>query len=458
MICNNADWQMKDGLVYLLGLSKKATIVFLLVILSLGSAATVHGQLPQAWNERFVQITRKVLPGVVNISVWRKKTKKGEVMYHKVGEGSGVIVSPNGFVVTNSHVLGKGNRFRVTLNNGKEYYNMPIGPENSSCLKDPSTDIALIKLKIGSQEKLPSVPMGNSKELRVGEWVIAVGNPFGLRHTVTTGIVSAKGRVNVGFADYENFIQTDAAINPGNSGGALVNLKGELVGVNTAIKTSSGGYQGVSFAIPVNMVKKVSKTLLRYGKVVRGWLGFYIRNRPLSHNFRQDQVEIEAVAPYSPAARAGLRKGDVILSYNKQPLRSFYQLRSLIATAEIGEKIRLSIQRNGQRKSLWVTVGKKPESNKARNLRHKSILLLGLEAVEAVGKRGVQVSYVRPQSPAHRASLRKGDRILEIKDSVVKSLQDYLKAIEPLSGGQKIRVLINREGKNYLHYLDTTGP
>lgn len=409
-------------------------------------------------SHRFADVTERAMPSVVNITVWKEIQIQDKKVYKRISEGSGVIVSPNGYIVTNHHVLNGGNQFRITLHDGREFTNIPIGPKNAAYLSDRHTDIALLKIGLKNGEKISSLPLGDSKKLRVGEWVIAIGNPFGLRYTVTAGIVSAKGRVNVGFTDYEDFIQTDAAINPGNSGGALVNLDGELVAINTAIKTNSGGYQGVSFAIPVNMVKKISKLLLEYGKVIRGWMGFYIQNRPLSQSFYRDQVEVVSVLPHSPASRAGMQAKDIITHYNGQSIRSFFHLRNLIATAEVGKKVNLRVNRSGQIIRLEVIVGKRPESERSRRLRFKAVSLLGIEVQDIAGSRGVKILYLQKDSAAQKSGLQNGDIILEIEQEPIATLENYYAAIEKILPGNKLRILVQRKGKLFLHYLFVPEP
>lgn len=415
-----------------------------------GSAESVGSKI----NNLFVKITQKTILAVVNITVWKKIKRSGNrFTWKRIGEGSGVIVSSNGFIVTNAHVISNGDHFRITLIDGEEYKSVPIGPVDSRFLIDHNTDIAIIKVGLKKGELLPTIPLGNSSKLRVGEWVIAVGNPFGLRQTVTAGIVSAKGRMNVGFADYENFIQTDAAINPGNSGGALVNLDGELVGINTAIKTNSGGYQGVSFAIPINMVKNISKMLLKYGKIVRGWMGFYTRNRPLTYNFRKDRVEVISVLPHSPAFHSGLKKGDIIEYYDGKRIKSYLHLRNLIATSEVGRKIRIDVRRQGRAVALMVLVGERPQSERFRYLRHKAIDLLGLDVQEVPGKRGVKIIFLRKDSPAVKSGLKISDIVMEVNSAVTRDRDDFNKQIEKLDGEEKIRVMVSRKGRLFFHFL-----
>jgi serine protease Do len=272
--------------------------------------------------------------------------------------GSGVIISPNGIIITNNHVVERANEIKITLYNKKSYECKVIG-------RDKRTDIAVIKIKKGLKagEKLPAIKIGDSSKLQVGELVLAIGNPFGLGHTVTLGIVSAKGRSGLGIVDYEDFIQTDAAINPGNSGGALVNIKGELIGINTAIITKSGGYQGIGFAIPSNMAMNIAKQLIKTGKIERSWIGVYISdlNEQIKKNYgiKVDKgVIIVGIAENSPASRSGLRIGDVIVKVDDKNIENVNQLRNYIMQLKPGTKIIITVVRGDRRYRFAVITGK----------------------------------------------------------------------------------------------------
>ena len=269
--------------------------------------------------------------------------------------GSGVIVSPDGYILTNYHVIRGADRIEVLLPDGKRFKGRVVG-------SDPKTEIAVIKI---DAVDLPTIIWGDSSKLRVGEIVLAVGNPYGLNQTVTMGIVSAIGRANIGIAEYEDFIQIDAAINPGNSGGALVNVKGELIGINTAILTVTGGYQGIGLAIPSNMAKTVMESLISKGRVIRGWLGVAMRSitPELAKELGLKEERgafIKSVARESPAERAGIQKGDVIIEYESKKINKPYQLRNMVANTAPGKEVELKIIREGRVKTVKVTTGELP--------------------------------------------------------------------------------------------------
>jgi serine protease Do len=325
------------------------------------------------------EVTAAVKPAIVNISTSRTvkisggtdpflddpffkkffgdnfKHPKQQKEQKSVGLGSGVIVSSDGYIITNYHVVKDAEEIKVLLSDKKQYAGKVIG-------SDPKTEISVVKIEATG---LPTVSWGNSDQLQVGEVVLAVGNPYGLNQTVTMGIVSALGRANVGIADYEDFIQTDAAINPGNSGGALVNVKGELVGINTAIFSTSGGYQGIGFAIPSNMVKSVMDSLIKKGKVVRGWLGVSIQpiTPELAKQFslkEESGALVGDVTENSPAEKAGLKRGDVIIEYDGRKIEEPYILRNMVANTLPGEKHQIKVLRDNKTLTIQVTVGELP--------------------------------------------------------------------------------------------------
>lgn len=316
----------------------------------------------------FVKVARLITPSVVNITVsktvevrdpWddffddpffrRFVPRRPPRRFEQQGQGTGFIVTPEGHILTNNHVVENADRILVRLADGREQEAHLIGT-------DPVTDIAVLKI---DARDLPAAELGDSDALQVGEWVIAVGNPFGLQSTVTTGIVSAKGRTHLGILEVEDFIQTDAAINPGNSGGPLVDLRGRVVGINSAIFSRSGGYQGIGFAIPINLARRVKDEILKFGRVRRGTLGIRMGTlRPDSArrlNIKGGAV-ITEVLPNSPARDAGLRRGDIIVEFAGQPVRDGRLLRSLIMQQEIGKRVPIVILRDGERKTLQVRI------------------------------------------------------------------------------------------------------
>lgn len=383
------------------------------------------------------------------------------------GQGSGVVISADGLVLTNNHVIDKADALEVTLSDGRSLAAELVGA-------DPKTDLAVIRISDAPADLVP-MPMGDSDALRLGESVLAIGNPFGLGHTVTMGIVSAKSRAGMGIVDYEDFIQTDAAINPGNSGGALVNLRGELVGINTAILSRSGGYQGIGFAIPTAMARTVMDSLVRTGTVDRGWLGVGIQDldRKLARGFGlpagTDGVLITGVMPDTPAAEAGIRRGDVVVGIDEADIRSAGQLRNTVALAGAGEAIDLRLLRDGREISVGVTLGRLPDqpgaavAPGARPRDETENTRLGL-AVRPVperladqldlqkGQSALMVAGVDPGSPAARAGLRPGDVVLEIDRRPIVSLREARAQLD--RADRSVVLLVQRNGRAQYVALD----
>lgn len=371
--------------------------------------------------------------------------------------GSGVIVSSDGLILTNNHVVENAEEIMVTLADKREHEAEIVGTDSKS-------DVAVIRLK-GDLKSLSPVPIGNSGELRLGDVVLAIGNPFGLDHTVTMGIVSAKGRANVGITDYEDFIQTDAAINPGNSGGALINLKGELVGINTAILSRSGGYQGIGFAIPSNMAKTVMDSLVEYGKVVRGWFGatFQDLDRNLAEAMKIRDLRgvlVSNVTEESPAAKAKLTRGDVIISVNGEKMTSAGRLRNIFATMGAGAAVELDIMRDGMKKAIALTLGKLPDIFDDQTTFAENDGVLGGITVAPLNeiisekfeiskkvKTGVVITEVASGSGAEQADLRPGDIILEINRHEVISVQNFTKLYQ--RSKKELLILIYRNGSTF---------
>ena len=369
--------------------------------------------------------------------------------------GSGVIVSQNGTILTNYHVVAEADEILVTLTDDREFNAKVVG-------SDPQSDVAVIRLE-ETPPNLEPLPFGDSSQLRMGDIVLAIGNPFGLAHTVTMGIVSATGRANVGIADYEDFIQTDAAINPGNSGGALVNLKGEFIGINTAIVSRTGGYQGIGFAIPSNMAQSVMESLIEHGKVVRGWLGVVIQDidRDLADAMGLDTsqgVLVSDVMKDSPAQKAGLQREDVILQVNDTQVDNTGQLRNTIATLGAGAEVTLTILRDGEEKEITLTLGERPDEEQlqAGKMETEEGLLQGLSVgpltpltrqqfnIPDSVKEGVVVTNVERGSAAHRYGLRPGDVILEVNRQSVDSVEAFQDAYS--QSDERMLLLIQRQG------------
>lgn len=349
--------------------------------------------------------------------------------------GSGVIIDAvKGTVVTNHHVVNGADEIVVSLDDGRTYNAELIG-------SDPDVDIAVLKLE--TFENLTQVTFADSEQLQVGDFVIAIGNPFGLGQTVTSGIVSALGRSGLGIEGYENFIQTDASINPGNSGGALVNLKGELVGINTAIIAPAGGNVGIGFAIPTNMAKSSIDQILEHGEVKRGQLGIIIQDltRDLAEAFDIDKqqrgVVIAEVQPGSAAEKANLRAGDVVISVDGKAVRTTAQLRNEIGKRRIGDRIKLTVLRDGRSKVIKVKVGE-PVSLAASTHIHKFLEGAQLQAKE--DGNGVEIVTVQRDSAAAEAGLRAGDVILSANRYRVSSIKELKEAAEQSESRLVLRV------------------
>lgn len=368
------------------------------------------------------------------------------------GLGSGVIVDPSGYILTNNHVIRGADEIKVTLLDKREFKGKVIGT-------DPKTDLAVVKI---DAKDLPYIELGDSDKLKVGELVIAIGNPYGLNQTVTMGIVSATGRANVGIADYEDFIQTDAAINPGNSGGALVNVRGELVGINTAIFSTTGGYQGIGFAIPSNMAKAVMEQLIKHKKVVRGWLGVTVQalSADMKKHFglKEDRgVLINQVFENSPAEKAGLKEEDIILQYNGKDITDPTQLRNLVAGTTPGKEVELKIFRDGKMLSVRITIEELPmEVVAARGEYENALKGVVVQDITPEIRRelqlpsrikGVVISDISEDSPA-QGYLQKGDVIMAINRTRINNTKDYQNIVSKLKDGD-ILLFIYRDGQTF---------
>ncbi|TXD33762.1 DegQ family serine endoprotease [Lujinxingia vulgaris] len=371
------------------------------------------------------------------------------------GLGSGVIVDAEGIVLTNNHVIEGADTIRLTLNDGREFEAEVVG-------SDPQSDIAVLRFK-DAPDDLKAIEFGDSDALRLAESVVAIGNPFGLSSTVTLGIVSAKGRGNMGIVDYEDFIQTDAAINPGNSGGALVNLRGELVGINTAILSKSGGYQGVGFAIPSKMARGIMESLVETGKVSRGWLGVMIQEltpelaSALEIPESARGVVVSDVQPQSPAARAGLQRGDLITSIAGRSVSSPGELKNRVGMAQPGTEVEVAYLREGQAMKGRLELGALEDAAgvaSAPGFAPSPVEGLSLQAlndelraqlrVPPALRQGVAVTEVAPGSEAARLRLRPGDVILEVNRRPVSSPADVSQLWQTSRG--QVLVLLYRQG------------
>jgi len=429
----------------------------------------------------WVELTRALKPAVVNIST--KRVEERAQLQNPFGEqnpfedneqlqqffkrfggqqsprrtvrsmGSGFIINPAGYIVTNNHVVEGATDIRVKIDDGRELAARIVG-------RDPKTDLALLKVEATG---LPVIPLGDSTQLQVGEQVMAIGNPFGLERTVTTGIVSATGRV-IGQGPYDDFVQTDASINPGNSGGPLINARGQAIGINAAIFSQSGGSVGIGFAIPVNQAKAVVTQLAAAGKVTRGWLGVTIQplTAELAKGFNVTEgtgALVSGVQDKSPAARAGIKAGDILTQYDGQKVGTSADLPKLVAATTVGRQIPVTVVREGKTVALNVTIAQMDEPGQpvvAQAEEAKGPLGLTVETVTpSMAKglklsepRGVVVRDVRSGSPAENAGVRAGDVITEVNHQVVTDAAQMKRALEKHPKGVPVVVMINRDGNN----------
>ena len=365
------------------------------------------------------------------------------------GLGSGFVVNADGYVVTNNHVVDGATEIRVKFADGRELPGRVVG-------RDPRTDLALLKVE---GHGLPTIPLGDSSALRVGEPVMAIGNPFGLEQTVTTGIVSATGRV-IGEGPYDDFIQTDASINPGNSGGPLINARGQVIGINTAIVSRSGGSVGIGFAIPVNLAKPVVTQLASAGHVTRGWLGVGIQplTADLAKSFRLTRTDgalVTSVSEGSPAAKAGLKEGDVIVEYDGRPVARAGDLPRAVAETPVGRAVPLKVVRDGKPVTLTATVARLEETREAKAESAPDEPALGVSAhtltpavAQQLGLReqqGVLILNVNDGSRAEAAGLKAGDIIAQVDHRPVSNVEDLQQALRRHATGAPVLLLVHRE-------------
>ena len=365
--------------------------------------------------------------------------------------GSGFIIDPHGYILTNNHVVKGATEIKVKLHDGSTYNAKLVGA-------DPKTDIALIKID-PKGKKLVAAQLGDSDRVEIGQWVLAVGNPFGLSYTVTAGIISAKGRV-IGEGPYDNFLQTDASINPGNSGGPLINaMTGKVIGINTAIVAQA---QGIGFAIPINMAKEILPQLKTRGRVIRGWLGVYIQamTPELAKSFGLKKAEgavITQVIKDSPADKAGLKEGDIIMEYRGKKIKSLRELPRMVAATPPGTVVTLKVLRNGRLKTLKVKIGTMPQEEASLAEPGGEQLKLGLkvapippEVSQKTGiTGGVYVTQVEPGTPAYDAGIQPGDIILRVNRKRIRSLADFREAMARIKPGEVVAFLIRRGNSSF---------
>jgi len=425
----------------------------------------------------FSDLAEKVRPGVVNLQVVKKVKNVGFGLRgnpfgdsnpfgdffgpfsegnppsgsHKQGVGSGFIMSQEGYILTNNHVVEDADQIKVKLANGKEYDGKVVG-------RDPKTDLALVK--IDGAPDLHPLKLGNSEEIKVGSWVVAIGSPFGLEQTVTAGIVSAKGRV-IGSGPYDNFIQTDASINPGNSGGPLINMKGEVIGINTAIIASG---QGIGFAIPINMAKDIAPQLQDKGHVTRGWLGVSIQEMTpelaKSMGLKEKKGALVAqVVTGSPAEKAGIEQGDVIVEFDGKEVADSKDLPRIVASTSVGKSVTVKLSREGKVTDRQVKLGemeekgvemsKVPSSHKALGIAVQNLTPEIAKELGVKKSAGVVVTRVEPESPAAEAGIQPGDVIQEVNRKPVKNVEDFVQKVEKAKDKDSILLFIQR-GQNSL--------
>ena len=386
----------------------------------------------------------------------------GQREYKQHGLGSGVIVSADGYILTNNHVVGNAEEIHVTLEDKREFTAKVIG-------KDAKTDLGLIK--IDTKDALPVATLGDSNSTDVGDWVIAIGNPFNVGMTVTAGIVSAKGRLLGG--DYDDFIQTDASINPGNSGGPLINARGEVIGINTAIYSRTGASNGIGFAIPIDMARNVMDQLKAHGRVVRGWLGVEIQEvtADLAQSFGLPKPEGALVASADkdgPAGKAGIERGDIVLSFNGHPVNDEHELPTLVAQTPINQKVPVEVVRNGKHVNLEVTIGERKEPQVASAKSEEPGGNWGMQVGDITPElaqrfhlestKGVVIQKVAPDSPSAEAGLQPGDVVMEVNHDKIAALADFVaKAKEAQSNKKPALLLVQRGGATLYTVIKPAG-
>lgn len=443
------------------------------LILSCNAGLNAAETLAQQTSKDFTSVAKSAIPAVVTIKVKTGKHTsthedsefgdyddffqrffshkyKNQPSEPSMGQASGFIISPEGLILTNSHVVQDATDIQVLLEDGRDFPAKVIGV-------DPNTEVALIKI---DGEKLPFLRLGNSDKLEIGEWVVAIGNSLGLQATLTVGVVSAKGRNNLDIADVEDFIQTDAAINRGNSGGPLLNLSGEVVGMNTAIATSgnSGGYIGIGFAIPSNLIQHVVDQLKASGTVTRGFIGVSMQHidHDLAQAFGLKQSTgalVADVSKGSPAEKAGIKQGDIIQALNNQPVTNIATLRNTIMLMNPGTKITLTVQRNGNSIQIPLEIGSYPVAKAPQSVSVSGNQLgfdvqdLTPELARSIGvgdEKGVVINKIDPNSQAALAGLKKGALIMAVNQRPITNIEQFNKALQETQADRPVLLLVKQ--------------
>jgi len=432
----------------------------------------------------FVEVAKKVQPSVVNVTTEKTITvkpwerygedffrgspfedffkgfglsprEKGKEYRHKQRSGgSGVIVDKEGYILTNNHVIDGADKVKVRLNDGREFPAMVKG-------QDTRTDLAVLHIKA---KDLPVATLGDSDKLEVGEWAIAIGSPFGLEHTVTVGVISAKGRSGLGTGTYEDFVQTDASINPGNSGGPLINIDGEVVGINAMIIQPG---TGIGFAIPINMAKQILNDLIKQGRVVRPWLGISAQDLTpeMAEHFQVKEKEgvlVSQIHQGTGAEKAGLASGDIIKSVDDKAIKNVNELVKEIQKKKVGQKVKLSTVREGKPMTIEVTTSAmpdKPEAMKEKEIEDKlgaqiqelTPQLAARYRISSEIKRGVVIIGIEEGSPADELGLQEGDVILEINRKKIETIKDFEKSIKDLNLEKGVVFRLHRRGNSFYH-------
>ncbi|MGD0625753.1 MAG: Do family serine endopeptidase [Thermodesulfobacteriota bacterium] len=442
--------------------------VFMIALLMIFLAPAQAAEKPVELSTAIVQVARQTIPAVVHIEVTERRevvnplsSFENDPFFHYFfnvprmpkkfkrelkGLGTGMIIDPQGHILTNHHVAGGAAKIGVTLADGNQYPAKLVGT-------DPKTDLAVIH--IATKERLPHVTFGDSDKVDVGEWVVAIGSPRGLDQTVTQGIISAKHRRGITDpSSYQDFLQTDAAINPGNSGGPLLNLQGEVIGVNAVIASESGGFEGIGFAIPSNMAQHIAKVLIAHGKVERGWLGVSVQDltpelAKSAHLETPKGAYVVEVVKGGPAEKGGLQKGDVVIAYQGKEITDAGSLRNLVAVTPIAEEARLTVWREGKKLELPIKIGRLEDATRilasaikerlgitARPVNPKEVEKYGLDP-----NQGAAIATVEPKGPLGEAGFEVGDIILAIDGQPIQGMEGFVGLVSSLKPHQKITLI-----------------